>query len=192
MEDRQPTLVAALAPPAPAARSEAKPTAAAPAQILGRMTLKRNETLSQIIKRVYGDFSSASFQKFIRANPQIIDPDRVPVGQKITLPAIPTAVKPPDKPVWWVALLETDSHETAFNILRNEARGFPAVRLIPYWNPETGTRFTVVLNKLFTDESSARRQLAQLPAELASGGMIASLWNEHSIYYADPYLGRNL
>jgi len=157
---------------------------------LGRITLKRNENLSQIIQRVYGGFNSKYFKSFILANPDIEDPDLVEVGQVISLPAILVDATPGDTPVWWIKVDETDELETAFNILRNHSDGSSRVRLIPYWTPADGTRFAVVLNKLFKNEDAARSRLEQLPAELSSNSTILSLWDKKTVYFADPYFGR--
>ena len=156
--------------------------------ILGQITLKRNETLSRIIIGVYGGFNSKYFKSFIIANPDIEDPDRVDVGQIISLPAIPARVTPLNTLVWWVRIDDRDSLEAAFNILRNHPDSSPAVRLIPYWNPSDGTRFAVVLDKLFKDEYTARNHLQQLPAELASNSTILSRWDKQTVYFANPYL----
>ena len=78
--------------------------------------------------------------------------DRVEVGQKISLPAIPARVRPLNTPVWWIKIDDRDSLESAFNLLRKHLNSSAAVRLIPYWNPSEGTRFALLLEKLFTDE----------------------------------------
>jgi hypothetical protein len=155
--------------------------------ILGQITLQRNETLSRIIIGIYGGFNSKYFKSFIIANPDIEDPDRVDVGQIISLPAIPARVKPLNTPVWWIKIDDRDSLATAFNLLRNHLDRFPAVRLIPYWNPSDGTRFALLLEKLFTDEMTARQHLQQLPAELASNSIIVSRWKKETVYFSNPY-----
>jgi hypothetical protein len=155
--------------------------------MLGRITLKRDETLSRIIMRVYGNFNPKYFKSFIIANPEIEDPDRVEVGQIISLPAIPARVTPPDSPLWWVRVDETDSLEAAYNILRNYPSGSPAVRLIPHWNPANGTRFAVVLEMLFKDEHAAGRQLKKLPAEPIFNPVILADWDEQTVYFSNPY-----
>jgi general secretion pathway protein A len=155
--------------------------------ILGQITLKRNETLSRIIKGVYGGFNSKYFKSFIIANPDIEDPDRVDVGQIISLPAIPVSVTPLDTPVWWIRIEDRDTLEAAFNILRDRPDHSPDVRLIPYWNPSDGTRFAIVLDKLFKDKPTARLHLRQLPLELASNSTILSRWDKQTVYFADPY-----
>jgi general secretion pathway protein A len=155
--------------------------------ILGQITLQRNETLSRIIIGIYGGFNAKHFKTFIIANPDIEDPDRVDIGQVISLPAIPVRVNSLNNPVWWVKIDDRDSLEAAFNLLRDHPDSFPGMRLIPYWNPSDGTRFAVVLDKLFKDEITARHHLQQLSAELASNSMILSRWEKETVYFSNPY-----
>ena len=121
------------------------------------------------------------------ANPEIENPDRVTVGQVISLPAIPTEVALGEKEVWWIKVDERDTLEAAFKILRNLPDGYPPVQLIPYWNPAAGARFAVVLGKLFKDEKSARTRQEQLPMELSSGSTILSRWDNETVFFANPY-----
>jgi len=182
--------VATVVDPAPDDIPTISTPASAPSTILGQITLRRDETLSKIIQRVYGSFNSKYFKSFILANPDIEDPDRVEVGQIISLPAIHVEVTPGIKPVWWVKIDESDLLEDAFNILRNYPDSSPSMRLIPYWTPEEGTRFSVVLHRLYKDELSARNQLEQLPAGISSNSEIVSAWDMKSAYFADPYFDR--
>ena len=61
------------------------------------------------------------------------------------------------------------------------------MRLIPYWTPSDGTRFAVVLDKLFGDENAARNNLQQLPEDLAANATILSQWDNQTVYFANPY-----
>lgn len=157
------------------------------AEILGRITLQQEETLSRIIKQVYGDFNSDYLKAFNKANPGIEDPDRVEIGQRIVLPAIPAQVTPGDERLRWIKVNETETLEEAFKIMRNYPDSFPPVRLIPYWNPSNGTRFALVLDKVFKDEQSARNQRERLPVELSPNSAILSLREKKTIYFANPY-----
>jgi general secretion pathway protein A len=159
-------------------------------EMLGTIVLRRHETLSGIIQRVYGDFNSKYFNSLMRANPEIVDPDRVIVGQAISLPAIPVEMTAAGKPLWWIRVDETDTLEAGLDLLREQPDGSHPMHLIPYWNPAGGIRFAVVLKQLFEDERSALARLAQLHPSLSSNGMILSNWNEDTIYFADPFFGR--
>jgi len=167
-------------------RAELKPTPTY-STILGRITLKHKETLSLIMRQVYGGFNSNYLKSFIITNPEIENPDRVTVGQIISLPAIPVEVAPGDNRVWWIKVDETDTLEGAINILRKHPESSPGVRLIPYWNPAGGSKFAVVLGKLFEDEKTARTQQEKLPGELSSGSTIFSQWDKKTVFFANPY-----
>jgi general secretion pathway protein A len=158
-------------------------------QILGNVTLKRNETLSLIIQKVYGIYNSKYFRSLILANPEIDDPDLVKVGQIIYLPAIPASVKPLNTKVWWILVQEKDTLEAAFDYVRSYPAQAPPARLVPYWNHQSGTRFAVVLKTYFYDQASALRQLNQLPLSLSAAGKVLSLWNEKTVFFADPFAG---
>lgn len=157
------------------------------AATLGRITLKRKETLSRIIRQVYGGFNTTYLKSFISANPEIKNPDRVAVGQLISLPAIPVSPRPEDTPAWWIKVDETDTLDAAFRILRNQPDGFPPVKLVPYWTPAKGSKFAIVLDKLFKDETSAHTGREDLPAAMSSGSTIVSRWEKKIIFFANPY-----
>jgi general secretion pathway protein A len=161
-----------------------------PSSILGQITLRRDETLSRIIQRVYGNFNSKYFKSFILANPDIEDPDRVEVGQIISLPAIKVEVDPPFTPAWWIKIDEADLLEDAYNVFRNYPDSSASMRMIPHWTAENGIHFSVVLNQLFKDQQTAHNELASLPAGLLSHSEVVSIWDGKAVYFADPYLGR--
>jgi len=155
---------------------------------LGKLTLQRNETLSRIIQIVYGNYNSKYFRSLILANPLIDDPDRVEVGQTITLPAIPAKVRPVAHPAWWVQVDEKDSLEAAFDFLRSYPDQAPPIRMIPYWTSEAGTRFVLVLKGIFSTKTAADTHLRQLSPQVTSEGKIISLWSEGVVFFADPFL----
>ena len=160
------------------------------AQLLGNITLKRNDTLSRIIQQVYGNYNSRYFRSLILANPVIDDPDRVDVGQSIYLPAIPVSVGPINQKAWWILIAEEENLQAAFDYLRNYPKNAPPVRLIPYWNSQTGNRFAIILKEPFSDQDSARQQLSRMPAGLTSQGRVLSRWEKDTVFFANPFSGR--
>jgi general secretion pathway protein A len=159
-------------------------------QMLGKLSLKHNETLSRIIQRVYGRYTSKYFRSLILANPDIDDPDQVEIGQTIHLPAIPATVQPREMKVWWILIEEEDNLDAAFDYLRTYSDHAPAVRLIPYWTSQSGIRFAVVLKEYFYDEASAHQHLSNMPSDLSSQGTVSSLWDENTVFFANPFSGR--
>jgi general secretion pathway protein A len=175
--------------PAPQKESPTVGRSASYAPMLGDITLERNDTLSRIIQQVYGNYNSRLFRSLILANPFIDDPDRVDVGQTIHLPAIPVSVGPINQKAWWVVIAEKDNLQAAFDYLRNYPEDRPAVRMIPYWNNQAGSRFAIILKTHFSDEDSARQKLRRLPAELTSQGSVLSTWENGTVFFANPYSG---
>jgi general secretion pathway protein A len=171
-------------PPKPEAQIE--PESRKPyGELLGNITLKHNETLSGLIQKVYGRYSSKYFRSLILANPDIVDPDRVEIGQTISLPAIAAEAQPEKKKIWWILIKEADSLEAAYNYLRLYPEQAPAARLIPYWTPQSGTRFAVVLKKYFYDEASAQEHLSEMPPDLLTQAKVSTLGDQDTVYFAD-------
>jgi hypothetical protein len=181
------SLIAALAlqPAAPPPAVPALP--GGPPEYLGKIAIQRNETVSGLIHKIYGQYSNRHFRAIIIANPQIEDPDRILVGQRIQLPALALAAKPSNREAWWVKLRETDSLQEAFDLIRSHPDTAPPLRLIPYWRPGSGTRFAVVLRQFFTSRQTAEQQLRLLPAELGGASGIVSAWGEDAVFFSDPY-----
>jgi general secretion pathway protein A len=163
-------------------------TATRYSDLLGKLTLQRNETLRRIIQIVYGNYNSKYFRSLILANPLIDDLDRVEVGQTIRMPAIPAEVNPQARPAWWVQVGEKDSLEAAFNFLRSYPEQAPPVRMIPYWTSKAGNQFVLVLKGIYSTKTAADTQLRELPPTVTSEGKIVSLWNEDAVFFADPFL----
>ena len=155
--------------------------------ILGNITLKRYDTLSFVIQMVYGSFNSKYFRSVILANPAIDDPDLVDVDQAIAMPAIPVSVRTADQSAWWVLLDEKDDLDTAYHFLRDYPATAPPARMIPYWNPQSGNRFAIVLKAYFYSADAALEKLSGLPEELAPGGKVLSSWNDNSVFFANPF-----
>ena len=155
--------------------------------ILGRLDIEKNETLSGLIHSIYGEYNSRYFRSLVLANPTIDDPDRVPVGQSITIPAVPLDLRPPARRIWWVKLDESDRLQPVFNRLRKYPGSAPAVKLISYWTPEKGVRFALVLKQNFSDKKVAGLQLKLLPSRQSNKGQVVSSWGKDAVFFSDPY-----
>ena len=166
------------------------PTPDAYARMLGDLKLKHNENLSRVIQKVYGRYTSKYFRSLILANPDIDDPDRVEIGQTIHLPAVPTTVPPQKEKVWWILIAQDDTLEAAYDYLRAYPEHAPPASLIPYWTPQSGTRFALVLKTHFYDEAAAHQHLKDMPPDLSSQATVSTLWDENTVYFANPFSGR--
>jgi general secretion pathway protein A len=160
------------------------------ARMLGDIKLKHNENLSRVIQKVYGRYTSKYFRSLILANPDIDDPDRVEIGQSIHLPAVPTTVPPKKEKVWWILIAQDDTLEAAYDYLRTYPEHAPPASLIPYWTSQSGTRFAIVLKEYFYDEEAAHQRLKDMPPDLSSQATVSALWDENTVYFANPFSGR--
>ena len=158
-----------------------------PPEVLGTLKLKRNETISGLIGKIYGNYSNKHFRSIILANPDITDPDVVTIGRSIQVPADPVSVKPLNKEVWWVKIGEWPVLQEAFELLRAYPDSAPPVRLVPCWQPATGLRFVVVLKQIFNNPDAAQLQLKYLPPNVAASGQVIRSWGEKTVFFADPY-----
>lgn len=157
-------------------------------EILGKIKLRSNQTLSGLIQTVYGSYNSRHFKSLILANPHIDDPDIVDIGQTVALPAIPANLKPLPQKVWWIKIADRNNLEDAFKILETFPHNEPPIRLIPYWNSRTGIQFAVVLKKYFLKEYIAQLQLDRLPVSISAKGKVISSWDMDNVFFADPFL----
>jgi len=164
------------------------PAAASYPPTVGTLALARNETLSELIHNVYGEYNSRYFRSLILANPSIEDPDVVPVGLRIALPAVPAEVPASRKSVWWVKLAEGESLQSAYESLRRYPESAPPARLVCYWTPREGMRFALVLKQSFSDRGTAGLQLDLLPSALAKESTVISSWGgEDTVFFSNPY-----
>jgi general secretion pathway protein A len=176
-----------LAAAMPEAHEAAEPQPLTYPEILGVLEIERNETISGIIHSVYGEYNSRYFRSLVLANPAIDDPDRIPVGQRIAIPAVPLALTPPRDRVYWVKLDESDRLQSVFDRLRKYPGSAPAVKLIGYWTPREGNRFALVLKQHFSNEETAGLQLKLLPARYSKSGQVVSSWGKDAVFFANPY-----
>jgi len=157
---------------------------------LGRVALKRKETLWGLIGRVYGVVDKHYIAALTSANSFIEDPDYIEAGRSILVPAIAATVNPLPIQVWWVQVEETNQLEAAIDVLRAYPKDAQSIRLIPYWNSLSDLKFAILLREYFVDEASALNQMNKLPPSLTLNRKVLSRWEKDTIFYADPYLGR--
>jgi hypothetical protein len=154
---------------------------------LGHIAVKRYETLGGMIQKVYGLYNNNYLDYITKVNPLIANPNTIRVGELILFPAIPAKVKPLPVKVYWVVIDEKSTIEEAYDVLRALPPGVPSARLIPYWSQPEGLRFKVVLRRYFFDQKSADTQLIKLTALLPDTGHVFSRWDDHSVFFANPY-----
>lgn len=125
-----------------------------PPEILGAVAIQRGETVSGMVRRIYGRVSPESLQAVKAANPELPSFRRIRVGDLIRFPTIP--VPQNAKAGFWLELGRSDILADAFEMARNyEGPGVDPV-IIAQWRPRGGLLFSVAVNRLFDDADQAR------------------------------------
>ena len=158
-------------------------------EVLGQVTLGRNETLWRLVQKVYGVYTDRKFKSLRLTNPDIKNPNRVDIGQIVAVPAIPAPVNTVPENNYWVEIETKDNLESAIQHLRTYPEDALRIRLIPFWNRREGLKFAVVLRGHFSSEALAKARLNGMPPHLVSEGKIISSWDEDTVFFSDPLLG---
>ncbi|MFH2066204.1 MAG: AAA family ATPase [Pseudomonadota bacterium] len=158
-------------------------------RLLGRIAIRKGESLGVIAWSVYGRFDPAILKSMLDANPHIANPDNIDSGKVINLPAVPAAVRNTGMPCWWVKLGETDNPEEAMEMIRSHPDESLPVRMIPYYSKASGLKFEIVAKEYFFDQDSAEKRVREIRTEVFPHAGIRSGWEgETCILFANPYL----
>ena len=165
-------------PPAPPMMNAAKP------KILGRMVVEPGETVYGMLYRVYGDYDEEQLKAFLRANRRLENINLIRRGDVVTLPAIAVRTNPLPPDQFWVAVAAKRSLGEAYESLRRYPDLEGGIRLFPYWNPQEGVIFALLVRKGFRDEKAAGEFIRRMPAESATGARVVDGWPEGTEFYA--------
>ena len=153
-------------------------------ELLGRLGIRKNETVSGIVRRVYGVCDPERLALIMEANPHIHDLNRVVPGEVINLPAIPSGFYPAPEWICWVQVAQKDSLEDIYELCRKYPEQLPPIQIFPCWNDREGLTFTAILEKGFTDEQSAQSTITELPRLISSGARIITRWDEDTVFFS--------
>jgi len=154
---------------------------------LGRLTIQPGETVGQLIQMVYGQFAPTYLDAIVQANPHITDPDTVNVGDIVHFPALPAAVRPLPVDVWWVEVTSCARLADAVQTLNRLGKNHVAARLVPYWNPENGLVFSIVLADCFYDRQVAENAMNRSVLASEPNTAVRSLWRDDTVFFCDPF-----
>jgi general secretion pathway protein A len=181
---------AAFAAENPSVVKASAPAEIAPATMparLGRLAIHPGETIGQLIQMVYGQFAPTYLDAIVQANPHITDPDTVNVGDIVHFPALPAAVRPLPVDVWWVEVTSCARLADAVQTLNRLGKNHVAARLVPYWNPENGLVFSIVLADCFYDRQVAENAMNRSALTSEPEAAVRSLWRDDTVFFCDPF-----
>jgi len=151
---------------------------------LGSLKIREGGTVLQLLLQIYGNTETNRFKAVARANPHIIDMNKVRAGETITFPAIPAKAGTLETANHWVQIAKKGSLEEAYQVFHRYPGDQPPIRVIPSWNKKDGLAFSIILRKGFDDEQGAQDAIHNLPAELAAGAEIMKKLEKGTVCFA--------
>jgi general secretion pathway protein A len=155
-------------------------------QILGEISVGKQEWLAEMIRKVYGVFSMEYLRIVVEENRGIEDPDIISPGQVISFPAVPVKFTPLFWRYWWVEIRREETLQDAYRFVKQHSSGAFPLRIVSTWSDRQGLRFNIWYGKHFDDEESARIGLKNLPSSFSSGAKILSDWEADTVFFASP------
>lgn len=144
---------------------------------LGRLTMKNDERVLTILERIYGRDAAAQQIAFAEANPHIANPEMVKRGETVSLPVRTGIVQslPPGK--CWLQINSLKDIQEAYIFMSVPANG-ERFFLLPYWRPQEGLTFAILLKDGFGDESTAQSFKKALPSSYRRTASVVSGWQD--------------
>ncbi len=159
-------------PPRPVAEAPDPETIQAPLS-LGHVMVNRNDTLWNIIERIYGVCDTRLIREVVRENPAISNMNIIHSGQRVYIPVIDWPRPALDREKYWIKTAGFETLDQAYQAVF-EKPGL-SLRVLSIWDQHQGLRHLVVLNRPFSDRTSAQKALGDLPDDLASTARIQAL-----------------
>lgn len=154
--------------------------------LLGKLKVKNGDSLSRMIKRVYGDFNGDLLRMVATANPQLRDTNMIPAGTMIRFPAPCRPYRKSNHPGYRL-LLDTESTLVdAYHFMKGCSDSSLEVRIMPVWSPENGLAFMIISVQEYEGEEEAMAVLEKLPANLAHVATVLHKWEEGYLHLANP------
>ena len=155
--------------------------------LLGSLKVPKWGIVWRMVESIYGGCDLRRLQLVAEVNPHIKDLDNVFAGDVINFPAIPVMTKLPSHTTYYrVEIAETDSLEKAYLLYKGDTvKGLPPVMLLPYWNGESGLRFSLLLREGFITEAAARGALDRLSAHVSANSRVIESWSDSTVFFSN-------
>lgn len=183
------------APPAPVAtesikaKSASLPLSAEPSQkvlhkmpdILGQLTVKKNDYLLALLTRLYGDTAKDRLDQVARVNPHIRNINLVKQGDVIRIPARRNHKNPLPAGNCWVRIASVDTLSAAYDLVREHSKSAPLF-VVPVWDERQGLRFSILLKEGFDTKEAAEQAIRSLSPDLTADATIVNKWSDDTVF----------
>lgn len=155
--------------------------------VLGYVNIKKNETILDVIHKVYGCPTPAYVDLIASVvalhNPQIDNLNTVYIGNIVNLPAVSIPFHYLSSKGWWVQVADKSTLEEAYEFTKIYTQ-YP-LRIFSYRNKREGMKFTVLIRHYFTDEEITYSILNKLPEEIFSKAKIVDAWDSDTVFFSN-------
>ena len=159
-----------------------------PPDMLGQLSVKPGDTLFQMVGTVYGRSSNRNMRAVIEANPHIVNPNAIDLGDIIYFPALKHQPDISKGKCHWVVVEEQyqlgQAVQRIYDLKETEK---VALRMISNWNPSQGLVFSLAAKRCFPDPDDAIGYLSALPSGMVKHGHIQSEWPDGALIYSYLY-----
>ncbi len=159
-----------------------------PPENIGKIKVRPNDTLADLIATIYGSFDPAILSKLLELNRHIRNPNSIRIGEQLIFPATPVRQQPAGLKVSWIRIAQSPTLATAVELLGQLRRlNTIPLRLMVSWNPDRGIAYEILVRGYFESSSSIEqvtKQLVTLPGQTIT--RLAG-WPEDTTFFCDPY-----
>jgi len=159
--------------------------------LLGAITGNKQITLWRVIDNIYGDTGQEIIEKFVLANPQLKNLDKMSKVTELQVPLLHEKARPLKNDAIIVALEKSKDLGTIYYsfIERKDRGNMPAILLLSFMNKKEGRQFAIALNRRYASVEEAQEAIQKLPSELAQSAQVLSQWDEDTILFNRKYAG---
>lgn len=152
---------------------------------IGKLKLRKGRTLWWLLHNVYGEYSPAVTNAFIKANTDVKNIHQIMDGVLLNLPSLPAGDESLPKDSIFVQVRAGKDIQNEYDLFRDNFNqpDMPPVVFFPYWSRQEGMTFAVVLNKCFRNIDDARNDIQRLPPSIANQAKIIAGWGEGVVFF---------
>jgi len=152
--------------------------------ILGKINAASNETISEMIRKIYGTYTPWLFKYIQMINPNISDPNDILKDQTVNFPSVPIHSDVLKSEIWLIEIIRKTNLIEAYEYLKTYPNDAPEIELLPFWNKKEGLCFSIFLKKYFKDRASAIDYLNDIIFQFSLSGKIIGHWESDTIFFS--------
>lgn len=143
-------------------------------ELFGAVTVMPKESLSVMIRRVYGVYDKDILTRVLAANPRLGNANGLQVGMNLRFPVIAPGNQVISENLSWLRLFTERELDQAYARVRTLSQFDQDSRLIPYLAADGVLAFAVVLERPFESREKAGAARSALPLALQQGADVMS------------------